>query len=87
MQPCLANTIDENESTFSIFPNPANDYLQIDFPGADNLSVQIYSIDSRVKMKKEISDFKIDIKELTAGLYLLRVSSFGRVVVSKFIKE
>ncbi len=87
MQPCLANTIDENESTFSIFPNPANDYLQIDFPGADNLSVQIYSIDGRVKMKKEISDFKIDIKELTAGLYLLRVSSFGRVVVSKFIKE
>ena len=87
MQPCLANQIEDDFSSLSIFPNPAAEYLQLDLPGVDKYEIQIFSIDGRVMIKKEISDHKIAINHLLPGLYILKASFFGKVFVSKFVKE
>lgn len=87
MQPCLANQIEDDLSAVSIFPNPAAEYLQLDLPGVDKCEVQIFSIDGRVIIKKEISDFKIEINHLLPGLYILKASYYGKVLVSKFVKD
>lgn len=65
---------------FTVYPNPAKDVLYID--GLQNERISIYDIDGRL-VKQVISDGKVDIKDLTAGVYAIKIQS----TVRKFVIE
>ena len=66
----------------AIFPNPANDVLNIKNL-TDNQEVTIYSINGAVIMKTIVSgDAAINISELRPGMYIVSAGN----LVSKFIK-
>lgn len=66
-------TADVTKSKIQIFPNPVSDVIRIS--GIDNgQTVQIYNVDGRL-VKSEAFDQKIDVSQLSAGVYVLKVTT------------
>ncbi|MCG8328232.1 MAG: T9SS type A sorting domain-containing protein [Chitinophagales bacterium] len=80
------------DESITVFPNPSQDYVTIDFKNVD--SNQIYELyilseDGRVVEKKTatIADNVIDLSNLPEGLYFIIVRQENKYsLVSKFIK-
>ncbi|HPD32989.1 MAG TPA: T9SS type A sorting domain-containing protein [Bacteroidota bacterium] len=97
----LTNTSDVkeiDEQGFSIFPNPASDYIYINSHliewagGVYNNSCggwqyQIYDILGNCVQSGMIESDKININQLSAGFYTVRFYNSGKQVVEKMIKE
>lgn len=82
-----------NEVNFlSIYPNPANDVLNISIGSTDTLpnSYSIYNALGQVVLNKKIqstSDLSIDINGITSGIYFVRVEVQNKFKTLKFIKN
>jgi len=69
-----------------IFPNPATDYITLS--GLTFTSkISIYAADGRQIGSPVIHDDQIDVSQLTAGLYFLRVTDGANVSNYKFMKQ
>jgi hypothetical protein len=84
------SSIDQNTATLktSIYPNPANDYIEISLsansPIFQNSIVEIYTVLGQQLMQIEATEnTKIDISGLAAGLYFVKVGD----MVGRFVKE
>lgn len=68
------NKLSENENW--IYPNPANNWLKINLPGSETIST-IEIIDSKGSIVVKTSHYeefdKIDISQLNAGVYFIKV--------------
>lgn len=76
-----------SKSSFFIFPNPANDILNIE--GLNGLgNFKIYSIDGKIMQDEKIDSktIKIDISELKNGIYFIAIEIEGKLYNFKFIK-
>jgi len=80
-------TINE-ESGFQVFPNPANDVLNIYFEFSNSVYVEVFDIDGRkVKFGDfNISENTIDISDLSLGLYFVTITTGDQKLTSKFVK-
>lgn len=84
-----AGVDDIERITFSVFPNPSYDYINLDidesyFPkGNLNISNSI----GQVVVNKNIISNRIDVSHLESGVYFVRLNSNNRVATSRFIKE
>ncbi|OYU85387.1 MAG: hypothetical protein CFE24_02475 [Flavobacterium sp. BFFFF2] len=87
--PAALNTADfQVHPKCSIFPNPANE--QIEITGVDNNQiVQLWATDLAGKKYalNQTSDHKLNIAALATGMYLLHVQFENRLEVLKFIKR
>lgn len=75
------------ETTFSIYPNPAQNYLHIKH--SQNQKVQVQILNARGILIKELDlsqSSQVDISELPNGLYLLRLKNHPQQT-RKFIKN
>jgi len=65
------NMAKELETSFTLYPNPAKDYLQLEFPNSKNqhFSFTITSFDGKILSKKE-NQIRIDISKFPKGVYL-----------------
>ncbi len=80
----------ETDNSISIFPNPVNDNLIIDFkPQNKNAGYEIYDVFGRVTLKSQILNPQslIQVSELSEGLYMLRITDGESVYNKKFVKE
>jgi hypothetical protein len=69
-----------------VYPNPISNFLQIISPSAIT-SVEIYSFQGQ-KLASYTNQKKIDVRDLSNGLYFLKVKDeFGRLQTVKFIKK
>jgi len=71
------------------FPNPAKDNVYIEFsPDVNCQSVEIYTLDGRL-LKSQNNNFdKINIANLTPGLYLIKLRMFdGSEFTERIVKE
>jgi len=75
------------QSTYDIYPNPANDIITINTPAPVN--VEITSIAGQCVLKTEVTadNATIDISNLTPGVYLVRIKTDEDIWVKKVIKE
>jgi hypothetical protein len=84
----IANVFSENES-LSVYPNPANDFLQISLNGIPNNRVEILNTDGRLVrsdfVKKE-QVLSLNISDLKPGCYIVRLYTEGKVYHTKFLK-
>ncbi|MDA3854449.1 MAG: carbohydrate-binding protein [Bacteroidales bacterium] len=80
----------ESNSLFNLYPNPANEILNIKMTDYKNVDlVQIFDLAGVVvkstKFKQEISS--IDLSDLTRGIYFVRVTSGNITKTQKFTKR
>lgn len=86
---------DANEnSTFSIYPNPANDNINISFSRTNkNLTVEIIDVSGKIVLVKNFDNadaktqFAINTSSLTAGIYFVRMTSDEKQLFHKLIIE
>lgn len=88
---CLNTSVQNIEvknADVTIFPNPADDYLNVVYTGNSNARIEIYDITGRYISSKEIkSRDKINIRSSLPGLYVAKVKIGDVVVSKKFIKR
>ena len=81
---CGTASIDDSEITsFSIYPNPTKEYLNIDCSSFE--SVSIYNILGKELIKE--SNNRINVSSLSKGVYFLKVSDGVNSSTKKFIKN
>lgn len=81
---------DLRDNVFSIFPNPATDYIEINSPSINrrvdgNGDIRIYNVLGEIVMSEVVQNFeplRIDVSSLPPGLYFVRVVD----KVFKFVK-
>lgn len=76
--------------SFEMYPNPASADLTIQLPSdSENATVQFYDYLGRLALTKNISSSndKLNIKELSAGIYILKVISEDKIGSQKFVKK
>lgn len=86
------NNVKDN---FNVFPNPANDYVQINVSSSDIKSAEIELTDllgNRLILHKpsfsnNVIDYKLDISGLSNGLYLLKIKTNTSEHIQKIIKS
>ena len=88
--PVGTNELSKNNNKVSVYPNPANDILNIETGNSANTRVQIMSLDGRlVKTHSNINSSKtqINVADLSKGVYFLRIQNGAEVLNAKFVKE
>lgn len=89
-------TANVNDSAFnagiSIYPNPANDVLNISFANAiaDDVAVTVYDMQGRLMMSKQIGTADasaLDISRFANGAYVVNLVGGGINVSKKIIKQ
>lgn len=74
-----------------IYPNPAKDFLSVKIPVDLNAQAySVYDITGKILESGVIakgSDFKLNLKDYSVGVYVLRINSEEEVIVQKFIKD
>ena len=84
------NAVEElnNDNNFSIYPNPATNYVQLVISNVQynkNTSVFIYDVFGKIvkQFKIKNSELRINIEDLQNGIYIIKVGNATR----KFIKQ
>jgi len=82
------STSDVLASKFKIYPNPAQDHIQIDSNSINISSVEMYNIiGKRLISEKNLVENKLDISSLNSGVYLLKINALEGSLVKKNIVE
>ena len=79
------STTSKSQLQFSIYPNPSNGILNISIPTVEKFSYRIYDLNGRLLQQNNNSTQKISVENLASGLYLLQVSSKGKVATKKLV--
>jgi hypothetical protein len=83
------NSIIENSNIFiKIYPNPASDYLYIQFEGGNDSPVLTYVIYNTIGQKiseGRLIDNKINIENIETGFYYLNIKTEKGAIVQKLI--
>ena len=80
-------------NVMSLFPNPANDQITIEFTSALNTVLEIKNIFGQTLYNETIKSIpakqskSIDISAFSKGVYFIRINSGETVISSKFIKN
>ena len=85
------NFINNNDFQVELFPNPAEDQLNLILPDYSNYNVKIFNLQGR-KLIDRLSNNKevlIDMSKFQKGTYLLKINSTSdkRTVTKKIIKQ
>lgn len=84
-------SIDEQSiSSFSIFPNPANDVVNIKLKNASNGSfkVEVFDVQGKRILSQETTDaiqIELNVSEFESGLYFIKLANQSRESVHKLI--
>lgn len=89
----VSSTADISLNDFSVFPNPAKEFVDIEVPFKGNFKMQLTSISGQVFEENsfysqlENSKHQIDVSQLPAGLYLLSIRTEKAVWVKKLVVQ
>ncbi|WP_432670694.1 T9SS type A sorting domain-containing protein [Flavobacterium sp. SM2513] len=78
------------KATVSVYPNPATDVLNVNTSNSSITAVQIVDLNGRQVMTKSfnnVSDAQLNVNELSAGMYLINITSGDTVQTKKFLKQ
>ena len=76
---------DEQEIKINIYPNPADNYLQVNIEGNNisNYQYEIFDSFGRIHQSNISTDSPIDISNLSPGIYFIRINYPGKKAVTK----
>lgn len=76
-----------SSSKLSVFPNPVNDFLNIEGVNSNLDNVQIFGLSGNLVQNLKNSSRKINVQFLPKGIYILKISDNGKTIQTKFIKN
>ncbi|MET3025476.1 T9SS type A sorting domain-containing protein [Flavobacterium sp. UW10123] len=76
----------KEKKSFSVWPNPVKNTLNINSLNESNYSVKIYDLLGRLIYTKENVNTSIDVSSFTSGLYLIKIKAENGEASQKFIK-
>jgi len=80
--------VSNGENAINIYPVPVKDYAYVNLKEAVEAKVDIYSLNGLLVKSEPINgSAQIDLKQLTKGVYALKVVSGASVYTVKFVKE
>jgi hypothetical protein len=87
----IADAIDEqsdSEILFNVWPNPSNALLRFDSPfGNDATTCTVFDATGRLVLEELNEQESLNISNLAAGVYTLRLTSKSRHATARFVKE
>ena len=72
--------------TLQVYPNPASDVLNITKVNS-NAIYSIYNTTGQIVSKGKITDNKVQVSNLTKGIYIISIDNNGETTKVKFIKK
>jgi len=75
---------------FSLYPNPSSSEVNIQLAtGSENATVEFYNYIGKKVLSKEITtlDSRVNVQNLSSGVYILKVKTADKIGTQKFIKE
>ncbi len=76
------------ENTFSIYPNPTNDILNIISPGNKSSTINIFNtLGESIFSVQTTANLKLETSNFPPGVYLIRTNYDNEVFLQKFIKQ
>lgn len=81
---CILGIEDSTLISFTIYPNPVSSVLFIGTQQPIEV-VKIYNLQGQ--LIKEDSEGRVDVSQLSAGLYFIQLSIDGKTITKKFIKN
>lgn len=82
------STNDVLASNLKIYPNPAQDYIQIDTNNINVSSVEMFSlVGQKVISGKKLINSKLNISSLNRGIYLLKVNTENGSLTKKILVD
>lgn len=84
----LASVNDYSTSKFSIYPNPANDVINVSYADAIN-TVTITDLNGRIvkQVVLGVNEAQINIADLSQGVYILNATANGKSITEKIVKK
>lgn len=76
---------DYNNSVFSIYPNPANEFININSVLEGNKAVIIYDLLGKQVINTVVVDNKLNVSALTNGLYIVQISQGANTSTRKLV--
>jgi aminopeptidase YwaD len=71
---CKTNTVHKNDNeSFNLYPNPANDELHIQIPD-NHFNIKIYNLTGNLILESQ-NEKNISISDLQKGMYFLELKS------------
>lgn len=82
------NTMDISEAAFTVYPNPASDKLLVESAASID-SYEIFNAAGAMVSGKAVGEksFEINVSEIPAGTYFIKIMSDGMVQTKKFLKR
>jgi alpha-tubulin suppressor-like RCC1 family protein len=87
---CPTLRIDEflTTKTYSIYPNPAKEIINIEnFDNKSISNIKIIDSSGKLVLKQSNNLQQINLKEIPQGIYIIQIESEGKLYNQKFIKE
>jgi hypothetical protein len=82
---CIENTL---ENSISVFPNPANDILNIATSSTQNITAQLFDINGKLQIEQAIEEIAtLDLKTLNKGIYILKLKNSAQLITRKIVVE
>ncbi|MBC7746084.1 MAG: T9SS type A sorting domain-containing protein [Flavobacterium sp.] len=77
----VKNLLLADQSTFTVYPNPTSDYVNIAGANADGVTVQLFTTaGTEVNTSKLLNADHLNMTSLNPGVYVLRVSKNGTLL-------
>jgi hypothetical protein len=85
----ISKIIENQASSYKIFPNPFSSELTLEFQDVSEKVLSIFDIEGRLiyKVAVQTLEVKIDMSDVTAGIYIIKVQEGEKVFSSKLIKH
>jgi hypothetical protein len=83
----------DNTGDLVVYPNPAADLLNLEFPFTEGVSTKITVVNTigqtvlELDRKDDVSNTQLNIQSLTKGLYVVTVKNGDATYTARFIKE
>jgi hypothetical protein len=85
------STVNHQESSISILPNPASTQITIETPTTPtkNTFLTIFNINGQQLIQRQITEpiINVDVSGLVSGVYFVKVADERTVQVGKFVKQ
>ncbi|TYB77180.1 T9SS type A sorting domain-containing protein [Bizionia myxarmorum] len=84
---CLLSVDDFSLKSISVTPNPAQDYINIDFPNSiSNYTTELFDIAGKLVLKSNNVE-RLNVSKLHSGIYILKISTDTGSVSKRIIKS
>jgi hypothetical protein len=79
------------DSEIKLYPNPTKDILNIDFNGRNFKTLEVYSIDAKKIITKDVSNIhfvEVNLSQYPTGIYMVNLIDLnGKIYNNKVIKK